>query len=166
MLFEPPMPDWHLAEVNIARLKAPIGDPIVAPFVNALDKINSIADRMDGFVWRHIDDIGNATNTQNSSDECVIYNASIWKDVPSLEQSVWGTLHAKFYEQRTKWFNAMDAMSFAMWWIPPDTVFTPDEAMVRLSHLKANGPYKKAFGWQEVPKAQMWAKGRCVPVTA
>ena len=76
-LFEPPMPDWHLAEVNIARLKAPIGDPIVAPFVNALDKINSIADRMDGFVWRHIDDTGNVTNTQISSDECVIYKASI-----------------------------------------------------------------------------------------
>ena len=77
MLFEPPMPDWHLAEVNIARLKAPIGDPIVAPFVNALDKINSIADRMDGFVWRHVDDTGNVTNTQISSDECVIYKASI-----------------------------------------------------------------------------------------
>ncbi|KIT16773.1 DUF3291 domain-containing protein [Jannaschia aquimarina] len=31
-----PDPSWRLAEVNVARLKAPIDSPVVTPFAEAL----------------------------------------------------------------------------------------------------------------------------------
>ena len=165
-MIHPPAPDWHLAEVNIARLKAPIGDPLVAPFVDALDRINAIAERMDGFVWRHSDETGNATDTRVSDDPNVIYNASVWRDVPSLERFVWGTVHARFYERRAEWFDALGAMHFAMWWVPPGETFTPGEAMDRLANLDANGASERAFGWRDAPGAQLHERGRRVPEAA
>jgi hypothetical protein len=163
MQFTPPAPDWQLAEVNIARLKAPVGDPLVQPFVDALGRVNAVADRMDGFVWRHVDESGNATETQVLGDPCVIYNASVWRDVASLERFVWGTIHARFYERREKWFTSMDSMGVAMWWVPPGTRFQPAEAMERLSELNCYGPSDRAFGWRQAPGAHLWKTGRCLP---
>jgi hypothetical protein len=51
--------DWHVAQVNIGRLRAPIDDPSIADFVDALDRVNALADRSPGFVWRLQSDIGN-----------------------------------------------------------------------------------------------------------
>ncbi len=41
----------HFAELNIARLVAPTDDPRVADFMNALDRINGLGKRSNGFVW-------------------------------------------------------------------------------------------------------------------
>jgi len=41
----------HLAQVNIARMRAPLEDPLMAGFVARLDEINALADRSAGFVW-------------------------------------------------------------------------------------------------------------------
>lgn len=43
---------YHLAHFNWATLKAPVGDPRVAPFVDAVPKVNALAERSPGFVWR------------------------------------------------------------------------------------------------------------------
>jgi hypothetical protein len=42
----------HLAQINIARLVAPIGDPRIADFAAQLDPVNRMADAAPGFVWR------------------------------------------------------------------------------------------------------------------
>ena len=42
----------HLAQLNIARLMAPLDSPQVADFVAALDPVNAQADSATGFVWR------------------------------------------------------------------------------------------------------------------
>ena len=36
--------DFHLAQINIARLIAPIADPRIADFVAQLDPVNALAD--------------------------------------------------------------------------------------------------------------------------
>ncbi len=46
------MSEYHLAQVNIARMLAPIDSPAMADFVNNLDRINNIAEKNPGFVWR------------------------------------------------------------------------------------------------------------------
>jgi hypothetical protein len=43
---------YHLAQVNIGRVKGPLEDPIMAGFVNRLDELNALADASPGFVWR------------------------------------------------------------------------------------------------------------------
>ena len=43
---------FHLAQLNIGRMVAPIDAPEVADFVAALDPVNAIADAAPGFVWR------------------------------------------------------------------------------------------------------------------
>jgi uncharacterized protein DUF3291 len=42
----------RIAQVNIARMKAPLDDPLMAGFVGRLDEINALADWSPGFVWR------------------------------------------------------------------------------------------------------------------
>jgi hypothetical protein len=43
---------YHLAQINIGRLVAPIDDPQVAEFVAAPEPVNALADPAPGFVWR------------------------------------------------------------------------------------------------------------------
>lgn len=40
---------YHVAQINIALMKAPLEDPIMAEFANALDEVNTVADRSPGF---------------------------------------------------------------------------------------------------------------------
>ncbi|QIE40828.1 DUF3291 domain-containing protein [Rhodobacteraceae bacterium SC52] len=150
MQFFPPAADWELAEVNIARLLAPMTDPKTQPFVDALDRINSIAERMDGFLWRHVD-----TGTSTFCDDpLMIYNASVWCDLPSLERFVWGTVHARFVDRRAEWFGVLESVQFAMWWVPPRTRVTFKEAKSRLAHLGEHGPSEYAFGWPSFPSSE------------
>lgn len=49
----------HLAQLNIARPQVLLDDPLIADFVNNLDRINQLAESAPGFVWRLQDDTGN-----------------------------------------------------------------------------------------------------------
>jgi hypothetical protein len=44
--------DYHLAQVNIGRMRAPLDSPEMAGFVAALEPVNALADAAPGFVWR------------------------------------------------------------------------------------------------------------------
>lgn len=162
----PPSPTHQLAEVNVARLLAPLDDPKIADFVNNLDLVNGLAERMDGFVWRHIDESGNATDTQISDDPNVIYNCSVWASAQALEKFVWGTVHARFYQRRADWFGALGSMHFAMWWVPEGHRPDPEESMERLALLNAEGPSERAFGWPQLPGAKLWQTHQCPPMAA
>jgi len=43
---------YHLAQVNIAHMRAPLDDPLMAGFVAQLETINALADASPGFIWR------------------------------------------------------------------------------------------------------------------
>ena len=42
----------HLAQINIARMLAPIDHAVMADFVAQLLPINALAEQSPGFVWR------------------------------------------------------------------------------------------------------------------
>lgn len=44
------MSKYHIAQINIARMLAPIDDPIMDEFVAQLEPINALADASPGFV--------------------------------------------------------------------------------------------------------------------
>ncbi|MEL6520534.1 MAG: DUF3291 domain-containing protein [Pseudomonadota bacterium] len=154
----------HLAELNVGRLIAPTDDPRVADFMNALDYINGMGKRMPGFVWM-MEGSGEPGqgNTENkiNDDPLYISNLSVWEDVASLENFVWNTVHRKFYERRTEWFEVMDKMHFVMWWVPAGYRPTLDEAMERLELLQNDGPSDRAFGWSHLPQAKLWREKAC-----
>jgi hypothetical protein len=43
---------YQLAQINIGRLRAPLGDPQIAGFVALRAPLNALADGAAGFVWR------------------------------------------------------------------------------------------------------------------
>jgi hypothetical protein len=155
------MSGQHLAQLNIGRLRYEIGDPRMADFVDNLARVNAIADRAEGFVWRLQDDTGNATNFRPYRDPRIAVNMSVWESVEALERYVWQTVHKRFYARRAEWFEPSRDRYFVMWWVPAGHRPTIDEAMARLEHLEQHGPTGHAFDWQSLPAAQMWKTARC-----
>lgn len=41
---------YHVAQYNIARMRAPLDDPGMQNFVDRLDELNHLADRSPGFI--------------------------------------------------------------------------------------------------------------------
>lgn len=152
----------HLAQHNIARLAWPLDDPRVADFVDALDRVNGIAERSPGFVWRLQDLGGNATEIAwDPSDPRMIVNMSVWQDLASLEAFVWKTVHRQFYARRTEWFEVLEAQHFVMWPIAAGHRPTLDEAREQLDHLRRHGDTPHAFGWEAGSEATLWREARC-----
>ena len=46
------MGQYHLAQVNIARMRADINDPAMAGLAAKVDELNRLAEGSKGFVWR------------------------------------------------------------------------------------------------------------------
>ncbi len=99
------MAEYHIAQVNIARMKAPLDDPVMSGFVVRLDEINALADRSPGFVWRLQTPEGNATYLRPYEDDRILFNLSVWATVESLKDYVYRTAHAEVLRQRREWFD-------------------------------------------------------------
>ncbi|MEX2128775.1 MAG: DUF3291 domain-containing protein [Xanthobacteraceae bacterium] len=152
----------HLAQLNIGRLRYEVGDPRMADFVDSLELVNLLAERMPGFVWRYQDASGNATDTRPyESDPRMAINLSVWESAEALEHFVWQTVHKRFYGRRTEWFEHLEGQYFVMWWVPAGHRPTVQEAIERLDHLKQHGQSDNAFGWESLPAAQLWKTARC-----
>jgi len=155
------MRDFHLAELNIARLRYDIDDPRVADFVNNLNRVNAVAERSPGFVWRLKEDADTSVAMMPDADPMVIPNLSVWTDVSSLENFVFKTVHKRIYDRRAEWFEFMDKMHFVMWRVAAGHRPTLEEALARLDYLNANGSSDHAFGWDHVGEANLWRSARC-----
>ncbi|HXN49958.1 MAG TPA: DUF3291 domain-containing protein, partial [Bryobacteraceae bacterium] len=79
------MAKYHMAQVNIARMRAPLDSPLMAGFVARLDEINALADRSPGFVWRLQTAAGNATYLRPYDDDRILFNLSVWETPDALK---------------------------------------------------------------------------------
>ena len=144
------MARYHIAQVNIGRIRAELNDPIMAGFVNRLDEINALADASPGFVWRLQTDEGNATYFRPFQDERMLLNMSVWEDVESLRKYVYHTVHRELLRERHAWFERFVGNYMALWWVPVGHRPGIDEAKRRLAHLEAHGPTQFAFTFKTV----------------
>lgn len=135
----------HLAQANIARMKAPLEDPVMAGFVARLDEINALADRSPGFVWRLQTSGGNATDLRPYDDDRILFNLSVWESIEELRQYVYYTAHVEVFRNRQAWFEHFAGAYLALWWIPEGHIPGIDEAKQRLTHMQAHGPTPFAF---------------------
>jgi hypothetical protein len=137
---------FHLAQLNIARLLAPIDSPQLADFVGALDRVNALGDGSPGFVWRMQDDGGNATAIAVfDDDDRFIANLTVWESVQALADFAYGAEHVEVMRRRREWFSRMAEAYLVLWWIPAGTVPSLAEAVERLVHLREHGPSPYAF---------------------
>jgi Domain of unknown function (DUF3291) len=144
------MAKYHIAQVNIGRIRAELDDPIMAGFVNRLDEINALADASPGFVWRLQTNQGNATYFRPFEDERTLLNMSVWETVEQLRHFVYQTMHVELLRQRYAWFEKFAGAYAALWWVPPAHIPGIDEAKRRLAHLEAHGPTQFAFTFNSV----------------
>jgi hypothetical protein len=136
----------HLAQINIGRMKAPLEDPAMHGFVSRLAELNALVDGSDGFVWRMADGEGSGnTYLRPFDDDRMIVNMSVWESVEQLHAYTYKTVHAEILRQRHEWFERIDRMVLALWWVPVGHIPTIDEAKERLAALDARGPTPFAF---------------------
>lgn len=142
------MPNYQLAQVNIATMLAPLSDPIMADFVAQLQQINQIADASPGFVWRLQED-GNATSIRAYPDERILFNLSVWKSIEALSAYVYRSQHGAAMRDRRRWFAPSDLPTMALWWIPAGTIPSVSEAKTRLDYLRQHGSTAYAFSFRQ-----------------
>ena len=148
----------HLAQINIARLIAPIDDPKIAEFVAQLEPINALADEAPGFVWRLQSESGNATDIAYCDDPFIIVNMSVWESIEALRNFAYESDHA--FRDRAKWFERMGKPHYCLWWIPVGHIPTLAEGRERLRHYQSNGATPYSF-WFTQPFPQPAGEGVC-----
>lgn len=142
------MSQYHLAQLNIARLKAPMDSPFMADFVANLDRINTLAEDSPGFVWRLKDDSGDATALRPFEDD-IIVNMSVWTDVAALSDYAFKSAHVEILRRRREWFDRMEDAYMVLWWIPAGHTPTTTEARERLEHFRQHGATPHAFSFRQ-----------------
>lgn len=141
---------YHLAQVNIGRILAPMDDPLMQDFANNLEPINALADSVPGFVWRLQTESGDATSIHAFEDTSLLVNMSVWQDVESLKAFTYHSAHVDFVRRRKEWFSRFEGMYMALWWIPAGHIPTVEEAKKRLAHLEQHGETPFAFTFKRV----------------
>jgi uncharacterized protein DUF3291 len=140
----------QIAQVNIARMRGALEDPVMEGFVARLAEINALADRSPGFVWRLQTPEGNATYLRPYDDDRILFNLSVWKTVEDLRSYVYRSAHAEVLRQRNDWFQQFGAPVVALWWVPAGHLPSIDEAKKRLAHLQEMGPTAFAFTFRSL----------------
>jgi hypothetical protein len=140
---------FHLAQINVGRLLAEVGSPVIADFIDNLDKINAVAEASPGFVWRLTGDGNDATDIRPFEDPMMAVNMSVWTDVASLGAFVYRSEHLSFMRRRREWFEEPKQPFMTLWWVPAGHRPTIDEGVARLEHFRANGPTPHAFSFKQ-----------------
>lgn len=137
---------WALAQINVAKLLKPEGDPQVQEFFDNLDQINALAEQSEGFLWRlKEEEGGNATGLEFSPDPNLIVNMSVWQDADTLFNFVYRSAHTPIMAKRRQWFErAVDSYQ-ALWWVKRDHEPTIEEGLAKIWLIDRFGPTPQAF---------------------
>jgi hypothetical protein len=147
--------DGHLAQVNVARLRAPLDAPAMAGLGARIAELNRLAEASRGFVWR----MCGADVTRDAlrafdgylvpfDPDRIFYNLSVWESVEHLRAYVFGSAHAAMLRARHAWIEPLDLPHLALWWVPVGARPTVAASAERLRVLAARGPTPFAFGFE------------------
>ena len=136
---------FQIAQLNIARMIAPMDDPIMQDFLDALEPVNALADTSPGFVWRLQDESGDATSIRGFDDPSLLVNLSVWESVDALKDFVYRSGHLDFLQAKKRWFKTLSTPHLVLWWVPEGYIPSISEPRSRLGSLTLNGPTPEAF---------------------
>ena len=148
------MTKFHLAQINIARLKAPIDSELLEDFVSELDNVNQNGESSPGFIWR-LKDEEYPTGIELFDDPMTILNLTVWESVEALKEFTYRNReHAAVFKKRMKWFERTHP-HLALWWIPAGHLPTLAEAKEKLDIIGEYGPGQAAFDLKNTFAPQM-----------
>ncbi|MEU4621561.1 DUF3291 domain-containing protein [Actinoplanes sp. NPDC023801] len=140
---------FHLAQMNVAKLRAPEGDPLVAEFTAGVDLMNELADRSPGFIWRlKEEDVDlEALGIQPAAPD-MIATMSVWESLEALRGYVYQSAHLDYLRRRREWFVA-GGSAMVLWWVEAGRIPTLRDGLQRLALLGAQGPGPQAFTFRQ-----------------
>jgi len=139
---------YQLAQLNIAKMRETLESPLMADFVNNLDRINALAEEAIGFVWRLKDESGSAVAIRPFGIDYIV-NMSVWKDVASLSHYAFKSGHVDIMRRRREWFQPMTEAHAVLWWVEAGHRPTLVEAKHKLDHLRSHGAGPLAFTFKQ-----------------
>jgi hypothetical protein len=142
----------HIAQLNIARMLAPMDSPVMKDFSDGLAPINALGEQSAGFVWRMKDENDNATAIRVFDDEMIIVNLTVWASVQALFNFAYKSNHAEFLRRRAEWFEKSNVPMYVLWNVPEGHIPSTDEAKERLEYLQKNGDSDYAFSFKYAAK--------------
>ena len=142
------MSEYHLAQLNIAKMKYSFESPEMADFVARLEDVNLLADAAPGFVWRLQTGDGDATAIDFFGAD-VLVNMSLWSDLDSLRDFAFRSAHREVLARRREWFDVLDEACSVLWWVPAGYIPTLEEAAGRLDDLRRDGPGPRGFTFRQ-----------------
>lgn len=140
---------FYLAQLNVARARAPLGSPLMAGFVAQLEQIYAVAERAEGFVWRLRADDASALQMLATGDPKIFVTLSVWESVEALRTYVYRSAHSTTLHNRAEWFEESDAPNLVLWWIARGALPRVEQGMARLKYLERHGPSPFAFNFTE-----------------
>jgi heme-degrading monooxygenase HmoA len=162
------MSEFHLAQLNIARMLFTQDDPAMRDFMDALEPVNAVADDSAGFVWRLQSEEGDTTAEDVFGGSSWLVNMSVWESLDALKafiswlvnMSVWESLdalkefirspgHLAIMRRRSEWFEKVGEAYTVLWWVPAGHLPEPEEAHQRLQALRSDGPTPQAFSFSQ-----------------
>ena len=156
---------YQLDQVNIAKMRAPLDQPEMAGFVARPAEINALADASPGFVWRLQTEAGDATYLRPYEDDRILFNLSVWESIEQFKDYVYRSAHREMIQQRREWFEQMESMHMAMWWISAGLIPTVEEAKQRLEHLRQHGETAHAFTFKRIFQPTDYAEISLAPLS-
>ena len=146
----------HVAQLNIGLLNYPQDDPRTAGFTDNVAKVNAIAERSKGFVWRCVDEDA-ALKAEGialfDGNPCALCTMSVWETANDLETFVHRTAHGAFLKRRAEWFRPLGQKTYVVWPVPAGHVPTFGEGLERLDRLMANGSTQAAYDFSHLRAA-------------
>lgn len=145
----------RIAHFNVARLRHPPDDPRVAEFTTNTQRVNAVAERSAGFIWRLADaeatvDGSGGYQAVNTDPQLAI-SLSLWQRAEDLRFFVKKTLHGAFLRRRTEWFEPWDGPNYVLCWVTTDHIPTQDDGWQRLDLLARDGATDTAFDFSYTP---------------
>ena len=137
-----------IAQMNWGRLKYLLEDKRMTEFSVSLNKVYDLAENHQGFIWR-ISDNQSATQLADLGfDKLISSTVSVWKDIESLEDYTYNSLHGFYLKRSSEWFQKIDGPQLVIWNVESDNQPTFKESFDRLEYLKNNGPTNYAYAWK------------------
>jgi len=135
---------YHLAQLNLAKLRFPPDDPRVAEFMGNLNRINELGKAAPGFVWILETESGNATDIHAFDDPLILINLTVWESMETLRAFAYEGEHVAYVRRRHEWFDPLKPY-LVLWWVPAGHIPSIEESKERLAHLEAHGSTPFAF---------------------